>query len=107
MVCTDRQLLDQLRYHQEASAFEACSRHGPMVQGLCLRLLHDRHTADDAFQATFFVLARRADSIRRSNSLSSWLYGVAYRVASKLRSKRDGSAGDPRRRAARAARAGT
>jgi RNA polymerase sigma factor (sigma-70 family) len=81
-----------------ASAFEALvARHGPMVLGVCRRELGDRHDAEDAFQATFLVLLRQAGAIRRRDSLSSWLCGVARRIAARsrtnarLRQQREGS----------------
>src|SRR5262245_54470125 len=73
------------RARDEVPFRELLRRHGPLVWGVCSRLLRDRHTAEDAFQATFLVLARRAASIRRPESVASWLYGVARRVAGKLR----------------------
>ena len=60
-------------------------RHGPMVFRVCLGVLKDRHDAEDAAQATFLVLARRARSIRRADSLGPWLHGVALRTASRAR----------------------
>ena len=67
------------------AAFEAIvTRHGPMVQGICRSLLRDPADADDAFQATFLVLVRKARSIRIKDSLRPWLYGVAWRVALKV-----------------------
>ena len=69
-------------------AFEAIvERHGSMVLGVCRRLLGDSHDADDAFQATFLVLVRRAGQIRDSARLGPWLYGVATRIATKARAR--------------------
>jgi RNA polymerase sigma factor (sigma-70 family) len=83
---SDGQLLRHFAERHDESAFEALlARHGPMVWGLCRRLLPDQHAAEDAFQATFFALARKAGSVRRPDALASFLYGVAYRVASRLR----------------------
>ena len=62
-------------------------RHGPMVFGICNRVLQDVHDAQDAFQAVFLVLANRARSIRRKDSVASWLFGVAQRVAARARSR--------------------
>jgi RNA polymerase sigma factor (sigma-70 family) len=79
---SDRQLLDRFSDSRDEGAFAAIlDRHGPMILGLCRRLLSDAHLADDILQATFLVLARKADSIRRRESLGSWLYGVAKRIA--------------------------
>ncbi len=81
---TDAQLLERFVARREESAFQAIvRRHGPLVLSLCRRLLPTIHDAEDAFQATFLVLARKAASIRKHNSVSSWLYGVAYRVAGR------------------------
>ena len=67
-------------------AFEAVvARHGPMVLGVCRNVLDDPADLHDAFQATFLVLARRADAIRNRDSVGSWLYGVAVRVAARAR----------------------
>ncbi len=69
------------------AAFEALvERHGSMVLGVCREILGDLHDAQDAFQSTFLVLARRADTIRRRDSLASWLFGVARKVATRARS---------------------
>ena len=57
------------------------ARHGPMVLGVCRQLLRDPNDVEDAFQATFLVLVRKAGSLRRRDLLGNWLYGVAYRVA--------------------------
>jgi RNA polymerase sigma factor (sigma-70 family) len=83
---TDRQLLGQFVAAGEEAPFAVLvDRHGPLVLGLCRRLLQDAHDAEDAFQATFFTLARKAASIRNPEALASWLYGVAYRSALKLK----------------------
>lgn len=85
---TDRQLLERFALLREETAFAALvERHGPVVLGLCRRMLHNAHDADDAFQATFLVLVRRAGSIRNRDSVGSWLYGVAYRVALEARTR--------------------
>src|SRR5262249_49915225 len=61
-------------------------RHGPMVWGVCRRLLPCTHDAEDAFQATFLVLVRKADSVVPRGRVGNWLYGVAYRTALEARS---------------------
>jgi RNA polymerase sigma factor (sigma-70 family) len=78
----DRELLSAFVFHRDARAFETIvRRHGPMVYGVVRRILRDPHACDDAFQATFLVLARSAGRIRRQQSLASWLHGVAHRIA--------------------------
>jgi len=80
----DAQLLETFLVHREEAAFEALvRRHGPMVLGVCRRVLHDRHDAEDAFQATFLVLIRKAAGIGKRELLANWLYGVAHRTALK------------------------
>ncbi len=83
---TDGQLLDRFDVHHDEAAFEELlCRHGPMVLGVCRRLLHAKHDADDVFQATFLVFVHKAKSIRKGTAVGSWLYGVAYRLALKAR----------------------
>jgi RNA polymerase sigma factor (sigma-70 family) len=83
----EAQLLEAFIARNDESAFEAIvTRHGPMVLKVCRQLLNDPNDVDDAFQATFIVLARRASSLRRRDLLGNWLYGVAYRVARRARS---------------------
>src|SRR5437588_13037842 len=79
---SDAHLLKQFVERRDEAAFAALmDRHGPMVLGVCRRVLRDVQDVDDAFQATFLVLLRKAASLRRPASLANWLYGVAYRVA--------------------------
>jgi polysaccharide biosynthesis/export protein len=86
---TDRQLLERFTQHRDASseaAFEVLvRRHGPMVLRVCRNVLKDWNDAEDAFQATFIVLARRCGSIHKRDSIESWLFGVACRVAARAR----------------------
>jgi RNA polymerase sigma factor (sigma-70 family) len=82
----DRQLLERFVTRREEEAFAAIlERHGPLVLGLCRRLLEHEQDAEDAFQATFLILARKAGSIRKREALAGWLYEVAYRVAMRMR----------------------
>ncbi len=84
---SDRELLERFVGDSGASsetAFAALvALHGPMVMGVCKRALVDPHDVDDAFQATFLVLVRKAGSIRVSDSLGRWLYGVSRKVATR------------------------
>ncbi len=86
---SDEQLLEHFTAQSESAgeiAFEAIvRRHGPMVMGVCRRLLGNQHDAEDAFQATFIVLALRAGAVRKRQSLGPWLHGVAARICGRAR----------------------
>ena len=94
---TDSELLERYTAKRAESAEAATAaemafaalvdRHGAMVWGVCHRVLGDAHEAEDAFQATFLVLVRKAGSVRVDGSLGRWLYGVAHRVALRARSE--------------------
>src|SRR5207302_2719156 len=80
----DNRLLERFAAHRDEAAFAALlKRHGPMVLGVCQSVLHNLHDAEDAFQAAFLVLARKAGSIQRREAVSSWLHRVAYHLAVK------------------------
>ncbi len=86
---SDRQLLRRFAADRDEDAFTLLvRRHGGMVLGVCHRVLGNASEAEDAFQATFLVLARKSSSIGWHDSVGNWLYGVALRVASKMRSQR-------------------
>lgn len=83
---TDRQLVEAyINRCEEAALATLVHRHGPMVWGVCRRVLRDHHDAEDAFQATFLVLVRKASSIASPELLANWLYGVARQTALKAR----------------------
>src|SRR2546425_3639522 len=74
---SDRELLERFLAEREEAAFVAMlKRHGPMVLHVCRRIQGNEHDAEDAFQATFLLLARKAASIRKLESLACWLHGV-------------------------------
>jgi DNA-directed RNA polymerase specialized sigma24 family protein len=82
----ESELLRRYREAGDEAAFAALlARHGPMVLGVCRRALGRRAEVEDAFQATFLILARKAASIRDGDRLGPWLYGVARRVATRAR----------------------
>ena len=82
--CPDAELLRQYQAKRDGAAFaEIVYRHGSMVFGTCKRVLGNATDADDAFQATFFILARKAGQIRKADAVGSWLHGVAVKVARK------------------------
>jgi RNA polymerase sigma factor (sigma-70 family) len=89
----DEQLIERFRSGEDVSSEAAFAalirRHGPMVLGVCRRLLADPHLAEDAFQATFVVLARRAGSVRDRAALGAWLHRVARRIATRLKVQTD------------------
>src|SRR6516225_10361282 len=86
---TDGQLLECFVSHHDEAAFAALvRRHGPMVMGVCRRVIGHTQDAEDAFQATFLVLVRKAASVVPREAVGSWLYGVAYRTALGARARR-------------------
>ena len=84
---TDGELLECFVSRQDEAAFETLvRRHGPLVQRVCRRVLGDAHAAEDAFQASFLLLARKAVTIRARASVGGWLYEVAYHLAVRAKS---------------------
>ena len=96
---TDGQLLEDFISRRDEAALAALvRRHGPMVWGVCRRVLRNHHDAEDAFQATFLVLVRKAASIVPREMVANWLYGVAHQTALKARATAAKTAGDGRGR---------
>jgi RNA polymerase sigma factor (sigma-70 family) len=92
---SDGQLLERFVLAEDEAAFESLMwRHGPMVLALGQRMLRRRHDAEDVFQAVFLVLFRKAHSISQRDSVASWLYKVAYRLAAKMRARTAKQAND-------------
>jgi RNA polymerase sigma factor (sigma-70 family) len=84
----DRELVERLLAGPDEPAFEALvRRHGPMVYRVCWRVLQQAEDAEDAFQATFLVLAQKLSTLKKHDSLASWLHGVAHRVAQDARKR--------------------
>src|SRR5262249_48748924 len=85
---SDRQLVERLLAGRDEAVFEAIvRRHGPMVYRVCWRVLQQEQDAEDAFQATFLILAQQVRTVRRPASLASWLHGIARRGALKARAQ--------------------
>src|SRR5262249_54400312 len=86
---SDRQLLEKFAGAHDEAAFETLvRRHGALVRGVCRRVLQHEQDAEDAFQATFLILARKAAGRGWQDSVGPWLYSVAYRVSAKARAQR-------------------
>ena len=86
---SDARLLERITTNHDEHAFDALiARHGPLVWSVCRSILTDRHDVEDAFQASFLILVRKAKSLRVGDSLCGWLYRVSYRVAQEARARR-------------------
>src|SRR5262245_674726 len=95
---TDPDLLAAFLDRRDEAAFAAlCERHGPLVRSACRTILKDDAAADDAFQATFVALYRKAAALRRHPSLAGWLFGAARNCARQLRRAADRRASRDRR----------
>src|SRR5262245_416905 len=87
---TDSQLLDRFVARNDETAFAALlERYGPLVWGVCRRVLHNVQDAEDAFQATFLVLVKSGGSVRNQSSVRGWLHGVALKVAVRAKIRRN------------------
>jgi RNA polymerase sigma factor (sigma-70 family) len=85
---TDAELVQRFAADRDEACFAALvQRHGPMVRSVCRNILRHEQDAEDAFQATFFVLARKAESMQQTPALGGWLFGVAHRIAMNVRSR--------------------
>ena len=85
----DAELVGRFTRDRDEAAFAAIvRRHGGLVLGVCQRVLRHRQDAEDAFQATFIILARHAAAVERASAISNWLYGVAFNVARKAKTMR-------------------
>lgn len=84
---SDQRLMARFRSGDQSAFRELVVRHAPLVLATCRRILYDRHAAEDAFQATFAALAQNAESVRGS-TYAPWLHGVAYRIALRMRARR-------------------
>src|SRR5690349_6141197 len=85
---SDAHLLERFALERDEAAFASLlGRHGPLVWGVCRRVLIEEQAAEDAFQATFLVLVRKAHAVSKKASIRSWLYGVALRVALRARQR--------------------